>query len=241
MTTSIAILGGLIGAVLGWIASAASALLLSGYYGISDFEGARAMGSIFFFGPMGGLVGLVTGVWLALRLRTGQAVGGKALALRVPVVLAALCGLAAAVIGVLYWYSPILNPNGASPRLAFEIRLPSGVTPSATGLDVSLFTERNTMPATLAATQLRDGDRIVLSGDVELAYRSSWRILELKIPGTPEHIFVLRLSARPGHDRAFRDWEPVSNVGNGTDHPRLATDADAYEIRYRVIWLGEDE
>lgn len=241
MTTFIAVLGGLIGAVLGWIAATAAALFLSGYYGVSDFEGARAMGSIFFFGPAGGLVGLIAGVWLALRLRAGQAVGGKALALRIPVVLAALSGLVAAVIGILYWYSPILNPNGASPRLAFEIRLPPGVTPPATGLDVSLFTEPNSMPATLAETQRRDGDRIVLSGEVELAYRSPWRILELEMPGTPKQIFVLRLSARPGHDRAFRDWEHVSSVGNGTDHPRLATDADAYDIRYRVIWLGEDD
>lgn len=241
MTTFIAILGGLIGAALGWIAAAALALFLSSTYGVSDFEGARAMGAIFFVGPMGGLVGLIAGVWLALRLRTGQAVGGKALALRVPVVLAAISGLVAAVIGVLYWYSPILNPNGASPRLAFEIRLPPGVAPPATGLDVSLFTERNTMPATLAGLQRRDGDRLVLSGDVELTYRSSWRLLEFKMPDKPEQIFVLRLSARPGHDRAFRDWEHVSSVGNGTDHPRLATDADAYDIRYRVIWPGEDD
>jgi hypothetical protein len=28
----------------------------------------------------------------------------------------------------------------------------------------------------------------------------------------------------------------VSNVGNETNRPRLATADDAYDVRYRVIW-----
>lgn len=237
MTTFFAILGGLVGAVVGWVAAAAIAIALSGYYGVTDFEGARSMTAIFFFGPIGGFLGLIIGTWLALRLRAGKKVGGKALAVRLPVVLAAIAGLIAATIGALYWASPILNPNGPAPRLAFEIKLPAGSAVPASGIDINLITEKNTMPASLGTGSGPDeSGRPVISGSVELAYRSSWRIVELKIPNAPEHLFVLRTSARPGHDASFGTWEHVSNVGNGTSHPRLATPDDAYDIRYRVIW-----
>jgi MFS family permease len=237
MTTLIAFLGGLAGAVIGWIAAAAIALVLSGYYGVSDFEGQRGMTAIFFFGPIGGLIGLILGTWLALRLRAGTKVGPRSLAVRLPVVVAGIAALVAAIVGALYWFSPVLNPNGAAPRLAFEIKLPLGAAIPTGAYTVALLTERNTMPATLdAGTTTDEGGRPVLSGTVDLYYRSSWRILELKAPDLPEQIFVLRTGARPGHDAAFGNWEHVSSVGNGTDHPRLATPADAYDIRYRVIW-----
>ena len=62
-------LGGLVGAIAGWIAFAAATLLFGGYFGLSDFEGQRAMVAIFGIGPMGGVVGLVAGIWLGLRFR----------------------------------------------------------------------------------------------------------------------------------------------------------------------------
>jgi MFS family permease len=237
MTNLFAILGGLVGAVVGWIAAAAIAIVVSGYFGVSDFEGQRGMAAIFFFGPIGGIVGLVVGTWFALRLRSGAKVGSKGLALRLLVVIIAIAGLAIAAFTLLYRFNPILNPNGLAPRLAFEIKLPAGSAVPAKGIEVNLNTERNTMPATLIAGAAPDeSGRPVLSGSVELYYRSSWRIVELKIANTPEHLFVLRTGARPGHDDDFGNWEHVSNVGNGTDHPRLATPEDAYDIRYRVIW-----
>lgn len=237
MTNIIALLGGLFGAAIGWVLAAVLASVLGGYYGVTDFEGARGMIAVFTFGPIGGLLGLIIGVWLALRLKSGAKVTGKAVAIRLPIVLAGIAGLVAGTVGVLYWFSPILNPSGASPRLAFEIRLPAGASVPERGLDVSLFTEKNTMPATMdAGVVRRDGERPVIAGTVELTYRSSWRILELKMPGVPEHIFLIKVGARPGHDANFRDWEHVSNVGNETNRPRLATADDAYDIRYRVIW-----
>ncbi len=237
MTNLIAILGGLIGAAAGWAAAAAIALVLSGYYGVSDFEGARGMAAIFFFGPIGGVLGLILGVWLTLSLQAGTKVGAKTLLMRLPIVLAGIAALAGATFGALYWYSPILNPNGQSPRLAFEIKLPPGSAVPDNGVSVTLFTEKNNMPATLDAGSRRDeSGRPIISGTVDLYFRSSWRMVELKMPNTAEQIFVLRTSARPGHDADFRNWEHVSSVGNGTDRPRLATPDDAYDIRYRVIW-----
>jgi hypothetical protein len=236
MTNLIAILGGLLGAVVGWIVAAAITLGVGGHYGLTDFEGARAMTAIFGIGPMGGVVGLIIGTWLGLRLRKGSAVGGSAVLVRLPLVLTAIMGLVGITYVVLYQMSPILSPDGAAPRLAFEIRLPPNSAPPA-GAEIQLITEKNTMPAVLDASAARqDGDRPVLVGEVELYYRSSFRLLELKATGLPEHLFVLHLGARPGHDKDFRDWQQVSNVGNGTNQPRQATANDAYHIRYRVVW-----
>ena len=69
MRIILAILAGLFGAAAGWTATAFAALIISGYLGISDFEGERAMTAFFGFGPVGGLLGLVAGIVLVLRYR----------------------------------------------------------------------------------------------------------------------------------------------------------------------------
>lgn len=66
MKTLIVILGALTGAVVGWIATAALVIAFGGSFGLTDFEGQRAMAAVFGFGPMGGLVGLVVGAVLTL-------------------------------------------------------------------------------------------------------------------------------------------------------------------------------
>jgi hypothetical protein len=62
-------LGGVLGLVVGWVATAAAALMIGSAIGVSNAEGAYAMGAIFFMGPVGGLVGLVLGIWLVIRAR----------------------------------------------------------------------------------------------------------------------------------------------------------------------------
>jgi hypothetical protein len=69
MKALIVLLGGLAGAIIGWVAVAAATILLGGYFGLSEFEGQRSMTAIFGFGPMGGIVGLMLGLWLTVRAR----------------------------------------------------------------------------------------------------------------------------------------------------------------------------
>lgn len=69
MTILVAILGGVPGLVLGWIAAAATTIMLGSVFDASNFEGALAMQAVFGAGPIGGIVGLVLGAWLAVRLR----------------------------------------------------------------------------------------------------------------------------------------------------------------------------
>lgn len=59
--------GGCLGAIAGWIAAAAATLLLGGLFGLTEFEGQRSMTAVFGIGPLGGVAGLVLGLWLAAR------------------------------------------------------------------------------------------------------------------------------------------------------------------------------
>ena len=67
MKALVTLLGGLAGAIVGWIAAAAATLLLGGYFGLTEFEGERSMTAVFGIGPIGGVIGLIAGLWLALR------------------------------------------------------------------------------------------------------------------------------------------------------------------------------
>lgn len=58
---------GLLGFVLGWIVASASALILGEFSGVSNFEGAYAMGAIFYVGPAGGLLGAILAAWMGWR------------------------------------------------------------------------------------------------------------------------------------------------------------------------------
>lgn len=60
-------LGGLAGLVVGWAATAAAVIAFGENFGLSNFEGQRDMTAVFFFGPIGGLIGLVIGVAVARR------------------------------------------------------------------------------------------------------------------------------------------------------------------------------
>jgi hypothetical protein len=63
-----AVLAGIIGTVFGCIIAIFLSYAVMGALGVSDFEGMRAMTSALTFGPLGALLGLGFGIWLALRL-----------------------------------------------------------------------------------------------------------------------------------------------------------------------------
>ena len=66
------IIGGIGGLVVGFVGAIVVSYLVMGALGVSDFEGERAMTSAFALGPLGGLVGLGVGIWLALTIRRAR-------------------------------------------------------------------------------------------------------------------------------------------------------------------------
>ena len=73
-----AVIGGIVGLLVGYFAAAFLSGIVMGWLGVSDFEGGRGMAAVFAFGPLGGLLGLAGGIWLGLR-RGGKQPVGKAL------------------------------------------------------------------------------------------------------------------------------------------------------------------
>ena len=63
-----AVLAGIVGIAFGCIIAIFLSYVIMGALGVSDFEGMRAMTSALTFGPLGALLGLGMGIWLALRL-----------------------------------------------------------------------------------------------------------------------------------------------------------------------------
>jgi hypothetical protein len=243
MTYLMALLAALVGLALGFAFGAAVAGLLAPALGIKSFEGASGYFAVFIGGPVGGLAGMVLGAFLVLR-RAGQRIGkrrGGAIAGGVALVLVGVVAVAAAGLGAFWLMRPLVNANGPAPQLVFEIRLPPGVAPPARDRDaVELQTAKNRMPATLAAGR-RDEGRDVLAGSVEIYYRTWRRTLVLRLPDKTDVLFDLPLGLTPDHAKEFTAWRRADHIARAGDEvARRATAADAYEIRYRVAWAGED-
>jgi len=231
-TYLLAALLGLIGAVLGYILTGFVADTLLAMSGMPDREGYRAMIAFFTFAPFGGLMGLLGGIALVLRRRGRHR--GLALAGRTALTAAAL----AAVTSLCVWAyvvagDDILAKNGPPPQLHFEIAMPKGAEPPADGVAVDLNTDKNTMPSTFAMTTT-DG-RPVIKGQVDLYFRTSRRILVLRVPGEPDRLFILGLAANPSGTEDFSAWRRVDEVADGPGGAlRKGKETDDYRIRYRV-------
>jgi hypothetical protein len=244
MTFVLAVVAGIVGLVVGWAAAAFAALLYASATGMSNFEGAAGMLAVFGIGPIGGLIGLVLGIWLVLR--RGRA-GGRSFgssALRGVLVLVAIAAVIAGGFGVMYMTRDVINPDGPAPQLAFELRLPAGLPPpdASKPIEVELHTQKNRMPGSLAVdANRRDGDRIVIPGRVDLYFRTSWRMLTFKRQGEPERLFQLKLAANPGHGKTLGAWQKVDYIAMpGETETRRPGPGDDYELRYRVVWVGQD-
>jgi hypothetical protein len=112
--------------------------------------------------------------------------------------------------------------------MVFEVRLPAGsaLPNSARDITIELQTDINRMPGEPRFNQFRnDGDRPVIAGDVELAFRTAHRQLEIKVKGQPDRLYRVGLSAKAPHASELGPWQP--NI-------------DGSEIRYRAKWPGQD-
>ena len=241
MTFLLALLGGIVGAVVGFLLAASSTAILAPFLGISSFEGEAGYFAAFLIGPLGGIVGLVAGVVLVLRLRGIRSIG--AIAGRFGLVVIAVIGLVAAGIGYMYWNRDLVNSNGLPPQLAFEIRLPSGAGIPSLPNDIVIHLDsvKSHMPATVFRDKFRrDGDRPVIVGSVEIYHRESNRFLVLRLPNEPDRLFTLKFGKDPPHGKELGSWQRVDLVADPSQNPRRATADDNYEVRYRAVWVGED-
>lgn len=137
--------------------------------------------------------------------------------------------LVAASVGLYIWYAiqtatPWLKPGNVV--LQFELRLPAGAPmPAPHDVEIELQTDLNRMPGKLRDDGVRrDGERVVIAGEVDLAFRTRHRQVEFKIKGQPERRHEIRLADTAPHAPELGPWQPH---------------ADGSEIRYRAKWPGQ--
>ena len=237
---------GIVGAVLGFV----GALALAPYNRMDPI--ASGMIALFVFGPMGAVAGAFLGAKLGMRGRGGEAAAVAEAATDTPAApsppseaieparsranSATRCSLrswgparSAPLIYVLQGSdTPVqLNPSGPNPVLQLEIRLPAGAPmPAEKDIRASLHGRPFGSVWIKMKPELfrRDGERPVLVGEVELAFRTADRQIQMEIAGQPERIFYLTLPDKAPHTNELGAWEPR---------------ADA-EIRYRAKWPGRE-
>jgi hypothetical protein len=238
-TYILAALGGLAGAVLFWLSTGFIADFVLGLAGMSPREGGRAMFAFFAIAPFGALLGFGLGIWMVLRARGGPttftAFAGAVLFSGL-----AIAALYGAVFGYLYLTDDVLVHNGPPPQAKFELRLPANamLPEKLTGVTVDLNTDKNVMPANLVEPRTEDG-RPVIAGDVDLYFRTSSRLLVLRLPGEPDRLFVLKLPGNPPASAEFGPWQRVDYIDDAPPNsPRKGGPGDDYEIRYRVERAG---
>jgi hypothetical protein len=233
MTFLLAMLGGAVGAAAAYLIGAFATVAIATYLALPDREGALGFFAFFFVGPVAGIVGLVVGVWLVLRYWGGHR-GAAPLAGRGLLVIGAIAALVAA--GIWYRLETVGHFSGREPTAEFEIRWPADKPPpERRAVSVELHTDRNTTDALLADDWLRqEGNRAVVRGLVPLYFRTTQRILVLKVAGEPDRLFTLKLSARPRYSTEYGAWQKLDFVAAADEQPKRPGPGEDYELRLRV-------
>jgi hypothetical protein len=148
-----------------------------------------------------------------------------------------IVGIAASGLGIWYAAQPhVLNLNGPTPLLEFEVKPPAGQ--SIEGLakvEPELDTDRNTMPGYWHTEPPENPG--VRAGYVELYFRTSKRLFILKFPGGEDRIFNLHLPANPMSPkyRAWSEWQNPDFVAKaGEQQASRFSGGSDYQIRYKL-------
>ena len=215
------LLSALLGLLAGWSALAALVIMSAG----PDRDGGIAMGAFFNIGPIGGVVGLVTGIWLFMRFgivrnaepppaaETSDPAPRRATRLSPPFATTVL--LTVAILGWWGWYEFIRSPNLSHGfmTLQIEFRLPTGMTLPDKEDDVHIEVEEaqgyaNAMlPSDWRA---HDGDRKAIIASTSLMYKTRHRAVSLTLPGIPTQSWPIDLPSDPDPTPGFSPWRVAS-------------------------------
>jgi hypothetical protein len=243
MSILIAIGIGLIGTVVGFGIGLLLGLVAASVFHVSNFEGASSYFA-FSIGLIFGVLGLIVSIVLALRWR-GVSTFGGILAGGGGAILG-IAGLVAAGFAIYYYSQPqLMNRNGVTPYIRFEIMMPKDApAPEPAALSASLNTSENVMPADWEEKQPAAVDgRPVVAGHVDMYYRTSGRLLSLKLPNNETQLFQLRLPANPSSDKyaKWSDWSDADFLDRGEAssqpekiNPDAIKSGKGYRIRYYV-------
>jgi hypothetical protein len=227
------ILGGIIGLGAGLFLGFALAAALAAAFHVSTFEGEAG----YFAALIAILVTLiVTPISILLTLYWR---GVRSIWLFVGLVIVCLSIGAIAASGFGIWYAAqphVLNINGPTPHLEFEVKPPAGQsTESLAKVEPELDTDRNAMPGYWHTDAPENSG--VRAGYVEVYFRTSKRLFVLKFPGGKDRIFQLHLPANPmkAKYRTWSEWQNPDFVAKaGEQATRPSSGRNDYQIRYKL-------
>lgn len=230
---AIALLTAIAGAILSVVAS----LYLTQLYHVSNFEGGRGMLIFFALAPLGFVIGLIIGLFVALLSR---GIGLAGFAKTQGIALGITIALAAIVSGVLYLaadHPPTLE--GKSLALEFELRIPPTLKlpnqPDAQNLHASLYAnDSDNRYAVLDYDKIATrGGYIFVPGKASLLSETFNRdvLVSIEGEGGASQFIKLRLRAKPTkEDEAWSDWMMATQRADLTPVP----EPDRIAVRYRV-------
>jgi MFS family permease len=243
MRIILGLLSGLLGMLAGWFGLAFLIVGLSA----PDREGGTAMSAFFDIGPIGGVVGLIAGVWLFTRIgvvresasssdrktfaaetSTAETPAAETSApataprTRVSRPFAVAVVILAGGLAWWAWFELIRSPylTHGFMTLDLQFRLPPGMALPPSSDDVQIAVEEGDEHAMVmlgASWHGHDGDRPVILATATLDKKTSHRVVSLTLPGVPEQDWRLDLSYDPDPTADYSAW-------------RLPSDASAAKI-----------
>ena len=237
-TIFIAAGAGLVGFSVVFFIGALIASFAAGPLHISRMEGARGYFAAL-AGMIAGVLGFVGAVWLVLHRR---GVRGVKVALGGIAAFALVLVSAASAVGIWYSMQPhVLNRNGPEPLLRLEVRAPENVAPDIfANITAELTTDRN--GADVVLEKAGETDRLTRHGYVPLYYRTSHRLLAVKLPDGGARLYNLRLPANPMPKKyhAWSEWQKPDFVDEPVSTgPKRAGGGSDIEVRYHIE-TGDD-
>ena len=226
------IVGGIIGLAAGLFLGFALGAMLAKILHVSSFEG----GAGYFAISIALLVTVLVAPIAILLTLYWRGVRGIWLFIGLVIVCVSMLTIGASGLGIWYAAQPhILNLNGPTPLLEFEVKPPDGHSlENLANVEPELDTDRNAMPGTWRTEA--SGNSRVRAGYVEMYFRTSQRLFVLKFPGHEDRIFNLHLPANPMKSkyRNWSEWQKPDFVAKADQQPTRFSGENDYQIRYRV-------
>ena len=226
------IIGGIIGLAAGLLLGFALGAMLAKVLHISSFEG----GAGYFAVAIALLVTIVVAPLAIVLTLFWRGIRGIWLFIGLVIVCVSMFAIGASGLGIWYVAQPhVLNLNGPTPLLEFEVKPPDGQSvESLANVEPELDTDRNAMPGTWRTEMPANSG--VRAGYVEIYFRTSRRLFVLKFSGHEDRLFNLRLPANPMRSkyRNWSEWQKPDFVAKGDQQPTRFSGGNDYQIRYRV-------
>jgi hypothetical protein len=226
------IVGGIIGLAAGLFLGFALGATLASVFHVSSFEG----GAGYFAVVIAILVTIVVTPVLMLVTLYWRGIRGIWLFIGLVIVCVSIFAIGASGLGIWYAAQPhVLNLNGPTPLLEFEVQPPDGQSvEDLANVEPELDTDRNSMPGTWRKEAPETPG--VRAGYVEMYFRTSRRLFVLKFPGHEDRIFNVHLPANPMKSkyRNWSEWQKPEFVAKADEQPARFSGGNDYQIRYRV-------